>query len=283
LIYDIKVDQLILYVPDEKNFHDIVWNGAGLTRKEALEKYDCDAVDYHSNLADLLRKFLLSRNGPLFILHPNDLELFDIPNRDLIDNVSLMPAMNFCRVIKDEHEIQYIREANRISGKAHTEVLRAITTLENETSVEAIFKGVCIDHGAKHQAYGIIAASGRNAATLHYMKNDEPLKGRELMCLDAGCEWRNYACDVTRTFPLSGDGWPSAEAKSIYSLVEKMQHACISQIRPGVLYRDLFVLAHHVLVEGLLELGIFHNGTIEEIVKAGTSLSLFPHGLGHHM
>lgn len=102
------------------------------------------------------------------------------------------------------------------------------------------------------------------------------------MCLDAGAEWQGYAADVTRTFPLSGK-WPSREAKQIYDLVQRMQTKCMDMLGPGARFVDAQYLAHLVAIEGLLELGIFHNGSKKEIYEAGTSVAFFPHGLGHHM
>jgi Xaa-Pro aminopeptidase len=153
---------------------------------------------------------------------------------------------------------------------------------KNEAQVEAIFLDACVAEDAKHQAYEVIAASGENASTLHYIKNDEPLEGRQFMCLDAGCEWECYASDVTRTFPISG-AWPSKEAKEIYDLVQNMQTTCISRLAPGARFLDLHVLAHQIAIQGLMSLGILHNGDPEEIYRAGTSRAFFPHGLGHHL
>jgi Xaa-Pro dipeptidase len=100
--------------------------------------------------------------------------------------------------------------------------------------------------------------------------------------MDAGCEWKQYACDVTRTFPLSAD-WPTKESRAIYKLVEAMQDQCIEAIRPGVLFRSLQLLAHQIMVRGLLDLGILQDGSMEEIIRAGTSSAFLPHGLGHHL
>ncbi|KAH0261669.1 putative Xaa-Pro aminopeptidase, partial [Aureobasidium melanogenum] len=165
---------------------------------------------------------------------------------------------------------------------AHEQVLRKLRSFKNEAQVEAEILDVCIAHGAKHQAYEIIAGSGPNAAILHYVKNDEDFGDRQLMCLDAGAEWHGYAADVTRTFPLSGS-WPSKEAKQIYDLVQRMQTKCMNVLGPGKRFVDAQYLAHLVAIEGLLELGIFHNGSKRDIYEAGTSVAFFPHGLGHHM
>jgi Xaa-Pro dipeptidase len=206
----------------------------------------------------------------------------DCGNHGSIDTKQLMPTMNSCRVIKDDFEIGCIREANRISAAAHTEVLKNITNVGTEAAVEGIFVGTCLALGAKKQAYPPIAGSGQNAATLHYVSNNEALEGRQVMLLDAGCEINCYACDVTRTFPIGPD-WPSIEAKEIYDLVNRMQVACIAQMKAGNHFANVHVLAVYAATKGLLELGILQNGTVEEIVDSGTTLAFFPHGLGHHV
>ena len=190
--------------------------------------------------------------------------------------------MDVARVTKDSFEVKLIRRANSVSAYAHRAVLDGIHRFKNEAQIEATFIDTCMSQGAKHQAYSVIAASGENNSTLHYFKNDEPLKGRQLVCLDAGCEWDCYASDITRTFPISGT-WPSQEAKDVYELVQLMQTTCIEKLKPGVRFLDLHLLAHNIAIEGLLRLGILHRGTPEEMYQSGASQAFFPHGLGHHL
>jgi Xaa-Pro aminopeptidase len=59
-------------------------------------------------------------------------------------------------------------------------------------------------HGARFAAYPSIVAGGANACTMHYIANDRKLRKGDLVLIDAGCEYRGYAADVTRTFPVSG-------------------------------------------------------------------------------
>jgi Xaa-Pro dipeptidase len=113
--------------------------------------------------------------------------------------------MNAARVIKGPYEIKMLRKANDISAQAHFNVLRSIKNLKNEAEIEAIFTATCIAKQAKQQAYGVIAGSGENASTLHYGANNESLKGRQLVCLDAGCEWECYASDGMYSLPCIHD------------------------------------------------------------------------------
>jgi Xaa-Pro dipeptidase len=197
------------------------------------------------------------------------------------DTTSLLPAMDASRTIKFPHEIALIRHANNVSTKAHTAVLRSLGRFRNEREIAAQFTQTCMAHAAPQQSYEIIAGSGPNAAILHYVKNDEPLKGRQLVCLDAGAEYLNYSSDVTRTFPISG--YWTKEAKSIHDLVQKMQDSCVERIKPGISYLDLYYLAHSIALTGLMDLRILHNGTEDEIKKSGVVSIFFPHGLGHHI
>jgi Xaa-Pro aminopeptidase len=246
-----------------------------------LEKYDIDQVFYIDQLQDYLQDWAKFHRGNLYILHQAQNPLIPGINEP-VDSESLLPAINLARLVKDAHEIALIRKANDISSQAHREVLANVQKFKNEAQVEGLFLDVCVSKRAKQQAYDPIAASGPNAGTLHYDDNDQDFEDRQLMCLDAGCEWELYASDITRTFPLSGK-WPSEEAKSIYQLVQRMQDTCIRDLKPGVKYLDLHIKAHQIAIDGLLSLGILHNGTREEIYKAGTSKAFFPHGLGHHV
>lgn len=282
LTYDIGADLMTLYVPDF-DLHRAVWNGPTLTIEEAKNRYDVDKAQYYSELWKYINRWALKNNKsyPIYVLHANRIPEATFTDFYL-DTESLLPAIAACRGVKDHHEIELIRKANEITGLAHRAVFEKVRGMTNETEIEAAFLEACVSRGAKRQAYEIIAASGQNAATLHYVKNNEPLAGKQLVCVDAGCEWDCYASDVTRTFPTSGE-WPSQKARDIYKLVEKMQERCIAGMRKGVRYLDLHYLAHTIAIEGLIDLGVLKGGTMDEIRKSGVSKVFFPHGLGHHV
>ena len=82
-------------------------------------------------------------------------------------------------------------------------------------------------------AYTTIVAGGDHANTLHYIKNDSPLNDGDLVLIDAGCEYRHYATDITRTFPVGGRF--TAAQREVYEAVLEVQLAVIAQIGPGVL------------------------------------------------
>lgn len=239
-----------------------------------------DNVRHNSELfSDIRHWHDGNKSSTFFILHHDHRPQIPLPN---VDSKKLLPAIDLCRVIKDDYEIERISRANEISARAHHAVLTNIRNFKNEAQIQGIFEDTCTSHQAKKQAYAVIAGSGENAGVLHYTKNDEPLEGRQLVVLDAGAEWESYASDVTRSFPISG-WWPSEEAKSIYDIVQQMQQSCIEMLKPGACMLGLHIHAHKVAISGLLKLGILHNGSQTEIYEAGTSRAFYPHGLGHHL
>ncbi|RSL57459.1 putative Xaa-Pro aminopeptidase [Fusarium duplospermum] len=279
-IYDIQSSKSILFIPPIDP-DSVIWSGLPLSIDEALQNYDVDEVKLTSELNATLAH--LGQSNPQSTAyaianqvsdHVTFLE-FEKKNFD-----ALKEAIEVSRVVKDEFEVAMIRKANHVSDIAHRAVLEKAKTAVNEREFEAAFLERCVAHGAKEMAYHPIAASGRAAATLHYVTNESPLEGKLNLLMDAGAEWNNYAADITRTFPLSGKF--SKESREIYEIVLKMQNDCIAVLKEGVLWDDVHLLAHKIAIDGLLSIGIL-KGDKDEILKARTSAAFLPHGLGHYL
>ncbi|KAH0536994.1 hypothetical protein FGG08_006166 [Glutinoglossum americanum] len=279
--FSIPTGKLILYIPPI-DADEVIWTGLPLSLEEALKKYDVDearySTDVNGSLAGLAKEPGCSK---IWAIHPQISEHVTFLEFRDKDYSLLKEAIEECRVVKDVYEIGLIRKANEISAGAHHAVMRAVKEAKNEQELEAVFLHHCISHGSHKQAYHSIVASGTNAATLHYQKNDEPLSGRLNLLLDAGCEYACYASDITRTFPLSGHFTPPSLA--IYNLVLLMQKTCTAALKADVLWEEIHVLAHKVAITGLLEIGVLAGGTAEQILEQRTSVAFFPHGLGHYL
>lgn len=263
-----------------------MWSGLPLSPSEALAKYDVDAVQPSTSLPTHFASLSSRLDSSLIAISTQvsssilSLNLSAFKTTDLL---SLHPTIDNCRVVKDRYEVASVRYANEITTQAHVAVMRALNrgVLKNEGELEAIFIERCLALGSKEQAYHGIFGSGRNAATLHYVHNNEDLKGRWNVLVDAGAEWGCYASDVTRTLPLSGSF--NTESRKIYETVLRMQKESFSLIRGGVKWEDVHIRAHQVAAEGLLKLGILKGGSREEIINQGISAAFYPHGLGHYL
>lgn len=217
----------------------------------------------------------------LYLLHPDHAPAgFKEESDAKVDSTSLISAIDNARVIKSSYEVDLLRKACEISSLAHLEVLKNMGSVTNERHIESLFIAKCMWHDAKKQAYGVIAASGANASTLHYIANEDNLDGREMMLLDAGCEWKNYCSDVTRTFPISGK--MSKAGKEVYKVVDDMQKACLAITKPGTTFRELQELSMREGIKGLLNLKVL-KGEFKDILESGVGSVFYPHGLGHHI
>lgn len=287
--YDIAADHLILWVPHVAP-SDVLWYGSKPSPQRCMELSDVDDARYAAQLPGYVGRHHAAAST-VYVLHADQSPPLHPeggagagpplpPAKSSTDDARLRPAMDRARVVKTDYEVAMIRRANDVSSAAHRSVAGRLLRLTNERDVEALFQAACHMRGTRSQAYGAIAGAGANAATLHYVDNDAPLVGSQLVLVDAGCEWDCYASDVTRTMPLSGSFSPRAAA--VHAIVQRMQEECIARVRPGAVYYHLHLHAAAVALTGLLQLGIL-RGHRDDIARAGTVAAFFPHGLGHHV
>ena len=276
LTYNTETAFLTLFIPPIDP-ESVIWSGLPLSPAEALELYDVDVVRSSNEVNIYLAAFASNTIWAIAEQVSDHTTLLSFTDKDF---TCLREAIEECRVVKDHYEVALIRQANDISTIAHTAVLQSTRHASNERELEAIFLERCIAHGCREQAYRSIVASGTSAATLHYQKNDQPLRGKKNLLLDAGGEYRCYAADITRTFPINGKF--DKESRDIYDLVLDMQSASIEMLKEGVLWDDVHTRAHEVAIEGLLKIGIL-VGNKKEIFDRRTSVAFFPHGLGHYL
>lgn len=58
-----------------------------------------------------------------------------------------------------------------------------------------------------------------------------------------------------------------------------MQEECIEMVKPGVDFIDINLHAIKVATEGLVEIGLLKNGTVEDIFQSRAAVAFFPHGV----
>ena len=113
---------------------------------------------------------------------------------------------------------------------------------------------------------------------LHYVENDQPLADGDLILVDSGAEWRYYAADITRTFPVNGRF--SDDQRAIYEVVLNAEIAAIEAVRPGARFDEIHQAALDVVVDGLIDLGLV-SGTRQEVLDSGSYRAFFMHKTSH--
>lgn len=184
------------------------------------------------------------------------------------------------RVIKTKEEIELMKKTCEISAQAHIEVIKASKPGISETELEGVFQASIMKAGAKNVAYSSIVATGDNATTLHYVFNDKTCKEGELLLIDAGSEYKYYAGDITRTFPV-GQKF-TEDQKRIYEKVLKVQKDLIAMVKPGCTFKALNEFCAKGLTQIMIEEGLL-KGSLEELYKNGDFKKYYPHGVGHFL
>lgn len=287
LVYDTSADKLTLFIPPVDP-EEVIWSGLPLSPAEALERYDVDSVLATTDVNKTLASTASAHQGNAVAFAIADQVSSDTKFQGFLEtNYSVLKgAIERTRVVKDSYEVALLRKANDISAKAHIAAIQASKSATNEREIEGAFIATCIANGAREQSYHPIVACGENGATLHYGRNDDPLRdpatqqSKGSVLIDAGGEYRAYCSDVTRVFPLGGKF--ATETRQIYEIVLRMQIECIAMLKDDVQWEDVHAHAHRVAIDGLVDLGIL-RGSKDELFDKRISVAFFPHGLGHYL
>ena len=191
-------------------------------------------------------------------------------------DLRLHDAVIALRLRHDEAAVAELRSGAVATDAAHRAGMRATRPGILEAEVRAAMELEALRRG-RAMAYGpIVTVHGE---VLHNDRYDHTLRAGEMILADVGVESAGgWACDVTRTWPVTGrfDG-PQRE---LYAVVLEAQKKTCAMVGPGVRYRDVHHAAARWMTEGLVALGIL-RGDPDELVSDGVYALLFPHGVGH--
>ncbi|MFG3507233.1 aminopeptidase P family protein [Streptomyces sp. NPDC047821] len=185
------------------------------------------------------------------------------------------------RLVKDAFEIAELERACASTARGFEDVVRVLDKAEatSERYIEGTFFLRARVEG-NDIGYGSICAAGPHATTLHWVRNDGPVRSGELLLLDAGVETTAlYTADVTRTLPINGR-FTDLQRK-IYDAVYDAQEAGIAAVRPGAKFRDFHDAAQRVLAERLVSWGLLGDMDVEKVLELGLQRRWTLHGTGH--
>jgi Xaa-Pro aminopeptidase len=194
----------------------------------------------------------------------------------------LAPIMHDLRAVKLPQEIDLIKEACALTEKAFRRVLGFVRPGVWEYEVEAEIVHEFMRNGSRGPAFETIVASGIDSCTLHYIKNNKRCKEGDLVLIDFGVVYANYASDVTRTVPV--DGRFSKRQKEVYRAVLKIQKAAIQMLRPGIKLEEHQKDVAKLVEAELIRLGVLKKAEVKKQPKDSPLYKkFFPHGTSHHL
>ena len=190
----------------------------------------------------------------------------------------LRAGLNHVRRQKDSLELGRMREAEKATRAGFAAIVPLLGAGITERAVQIELEAEFFRGGADWLAFDSIVAAGSNSAVLHHMPADQSLEDGKLVLIDAGAEYRGYASDVTRTYPVSGRF--TTEQAEIHQLVKDATRAAIARCSPGTEFRDVHRAAALTIAAGLADVGLL-RGEAETLVERGAVSLFFPHGVGH--
>jgi Xaa-Pro aminopeptidase len=254
-----------------------LWVGRRHSLAEAEQLYGIPAADVRE-----LPEKLKAATGPVRVVRGYDAGI----EAALTDKVTaerdeeLRVFLSEMRLVKDDFEIGELQKAVDSTVRGFEDVVKVLDRAKatSERYIEGTFFLRARVEG-NDVGYGTIAAAGPHACTLHWVRNDGPVRDGDLLLLDAGVETHTlYTADVTRTLPVNGTY--SEIQKKIYDAVYEAQEAGIAAVKPGAKYRDFHDAAQRVLAGKLVEWGLV-EGPVERVLELGLQRRWTLHGTGH--
>ena len=300
-------DSVLVIFPDAKRNEDkellfltetndliAVWEGEKLTKNEAFEVSGIKTVYWLSEF-DTIMKSLMSQTENVYLLTQEHLRRnTPVQTREMRLNAELRiiypnhnykrsaPFLNKLRSVKTALEIEVMKIAAEITAAGFNRVLKFLKPDCWEHEIEAEFIHEFVKRRSRGFAYSPIIGSGSNACVLHYLENNKQCISGDLVLIDVGAEYANYACDVTRCFPVNGKF--TDRQREVYESVLRVEKASIELLKPGAVLSEYHKRVGDFMTKELINLNLL---TQEEVDNQNPSWPVykkyFMHGTSHYL
>lgn len=270
----------------EKPDYDVEkWHGRKMKKEVAIELSGIETVHYLEDYEGFITRAVLGNQMKRAFF---DLERLSYNEDDSYAQVQAaafqkrFPSVKLesihtiacnLRMIKETAEIDQMRQAVELTKNGLEAIMTALKPGMMEYQIEATFAHSIRMNGADGNSFPTIAASGADAVILHYVENNKAVEANDLVLIDLGAQYKEYAADITRTYPVSGKF--TERQKQLYNIVLKAEETVIKSMKPGMAFTELNDICKGVLTEELLAIGLIEKP--EELGK------YYYHGVSHHL
>ncbi|BDD05859.1 aminopeptidase P family protein [Aureibacter tunicatorum] len=279
----------------ETNEHIRIWEGDKLTKEQATDVSGISNVQWLQEF-DFMLQLNAFHADNIYLNHNEHIKTASAQMETREDRMikyckDRYPLHNYERVgritrdlrfIKSDIEIELVTEACNTATKAFNRALRAVKPGMREFEVEAELTYEFLKNGTRRHAFQPIMASGLNACSLHYVKNDDELKDGDMILMDFGAEYGNYHSDVTRCLPVNGKF--TDRQKEVYNAVLRCLKEGVKELKPGNSLTDYEKNMASLVEAELINIGLLDA---EEVKNQDPDNPLykkyFMHGTAHHL
>ncbi|MBM71207.1 MAG: X-Pro aminopeptidase [Crocinitomicaceae bacterium] len=269
-----------------------IWHGAKLTKEEATEQTGVQNIQWLTAFDSTLHR--LMAEAETLYLNDNQHTRANSPveTREMRENNRIRakypnhticrsaPILHKIRSRKSDDEIVQMQRACDITKAGFDRVLQFVKPGVMEYEIEAEFMHEFLRRGSRGFAYTPIIGSGFNACVLHYIENQSECKDGDVILMDVGAEYGNYAADMTRCIPVSGKF--TARQKAVYNAVYSVMQDAIKLLKPGVSLHEYHKEVGELMTKQLLDLKLIDNHDVEKQNLAWPAYKkYFMHGTSH--
>ena len=293
LIYpDNKEGKEILFLK-ETNAHIAIWEGAKLDKQKALATSGIADIYWLSEMESKLEELIgkcdgIYLNKNIHSRSASEVETRDDRFRKMISGkynkeiLEVAPIMHELRSIKSETEIALMQNACNITEKGVRRILPLIKPGIMEYEIEAELMHEFLRNRSSGFAYQPIIGSGRDSCVLHYIENNKECKNGDILLMDFGAEYANYASDLTRTVPVNGKF--SDRQKAVYNSVLHVMKEATNMLRPGTILKQYNTEIGRIMELELIKLGLLDKHDVQkQDSKKPLFRQYFMHETSHYL
>lgn len=278
----------------ETNAHIAVWEGEKLTKEKALEVSGIETTYWLGDFDRVFYELMTEAESIYFNTNEHYRQSVETQTREdrfIIHCKERFPAHKWeksnqilqdLRGTKEAEEIALMQQACTITEKGFKRVLQFVKPGVWEYEIEAEFMHEFLRNRSRGFAYTPIVASGSNANVLHYVVNNQVCKEGDLLLLDVGAEYANYASDMTRTIPVSGRFSP--RQKQVYNAVLNVKKEATKLLVPGAMWKEYHEEVGALMTSELISLGLLDKTDVKNQNPEWPAYKkYFMHGTSHHI
>ena len=272
----------------------IIWNGHKLTQAQAREVSGIQSIFWYDEFEVKSHQLINYASNFYLNLNENDRAVIKTPYKDLRlahemrnryplhEFERAAPILQRLRSVKNAWELAVMKQAVEISNSMINRIFKFVKPGVWEYEIEAEVIHEYISKKANGHSFHPIVASGANSCILHYVDNNQQCKAGDILLLDSGADYANYASDMTRTLPVSGRFSP--RQKSVYNAVLRVMREAKKLLKPGVKLMEYQAQVGLIMEKELVDLGLL---SLEDIKNQNPTWPAykryFMHGTSHFL
>ncbi len=280
-LVDQKIDALLINNPTNRRYMTGFTGTAGtvlITQKDAIlvtdfryteqakkEALDYDVMEFKDSKLSLIKELIFKLEIEVLGFEAGYISYntyLEYKNKFSIRLKPILGMVEAVRMIKDEVEIDKIRQAVKITDHAFDHIRDYIKVGSNERDIALELEFFMKKEGASKNAFDFIVASGKRSALPHGVASNKKVEEGDFLTMDFGTVYGGYHSDMTRTLVVGKQ--PDKEQQKIYQTVLEAQQEATKTVKAGVKGSEVDKVAR-------------------DIIDGAGYGDYFGHGLGHSL